>query len=105
MQASRLSFADSTISLKHGRGQMQDGEFHRLSNLRNWETKGATIAGIGRKGPGSRDPRSTGGKKGGSPCGSGSHKKVLKMEPWQMETWTKTCGPYPGALILTHTLI
>ena len=20
-----------------------------------------------------------------------------------METWTKTCGPYPGGLILTHT--
>ena len=20
-----------------------------------------------------------------------------------METWTKTCGPYPGCLILTHT--
>ena len=25
------------------------------------------------------------------------------MNPWQMETWIKTCGPYPGGLILTHT--
>ena len=28
---------------------------------------------------------------------------VPKMEPWQMDTWTKTCGPIPGGLILTHT--
>ena len=25
------------------------------------------------------------------------------MEPWYMETWTETCGPYPGGLVLTHT--
>ena len=30
-------------------------------------------------------------------------KYVPKLKPWQMETWTKTCGPYPGGLILTHT--
>ena len=26
-----------------------------------------------------------------------------KWTPRQMETWTKTCGPIPGGLILTHT--
>ena len=31
-------------------------------------------------------------------CGS---KRVPKLEPWSMETKTKTCGPYPGGLILT----
>ena len=30
-------------------------------------------------------------------------KYVPTMEPWQMETWTKTCGPFPGGSILTHT--
>ena len=24
------------------------------------------------------------------------------MEPWKMETRTKTCGPIPGGLIVTH---
>ena len=28
---------------------------------------------------------------------------VQKKVPWQMETRTKTCGPYPGGVILTHT--
>ena len=32
-------------------------------------------------------------------------KWVPKMEPWQMDSRTKTYGPIPGGLILTHTHI
>ena len=34
--------------------------------------------------------------------GSGSN-SLPNVEQWDMEPRTKTCGPYPGGLMLTHT--
>ena len=39
----------------------------------------------------------------GNSLGCGCQKLgTPNVEPWQMETWTQTCGPYPGKSILTH---
>ena len=38
-----------------------------------------------------------------SPYMGVAQKKVPKMDPRQMETWSKTCGPISNGLILTHT--
>ena len=35
--------------------------------------------------------------------GCGSNIGTPNGLPWQMDTWTKTCGPYPCGLIFSHT--